>query len=99
MSSHNKIETDGYGIALIELLTTIGLLEKISVIINGSIKNSWILSENWSETNVYLCLDSLSLDGHRSFNKKLLKMPLSFTNAFQQSQVFHKALSVVVEIS
>ena len=99
VSLHDEIKTDGYGMALIELLTTVGIIDKLSVISGDKVNSRWELSNNWKEKNLYLCLDGLSLDRHRSFNKKLLKMPLSFTNAFQQSQVFHKALSRVVEIS
>jgi hypothetical protein len=99
VSLHDEIKTDGYGMALIEALTFIGMLNKCEKVLNGDKMFTYELSENWEEKNIYLCLDGLSLDRHRSFHTKLLKMPLSFTNAFKQSQVFHKALTKVVEIS
>ena len=46
-----------------------------------------------------LCLDGLSLERHKSFLHKLCSLPMNFTNAYQQSIVFQKALSRVIEIS
>ena len=43
-------------------------------------------------------MDGLSLDRHRSLERKLLNQQLSFTKSFEQSLIFRKALSRVIEI-
>lgn len=48
---------------------------------------------------VNLCMDDLSFDRHRSFQKKLISLPFSYHKAFSQSLIFQKSLSRVVEIS
>ena len=48
---------------------------------------------------VYLCMNGLSLDRHRSFQNKLVKLPYSYINVFKQSIIFQKALTRVVDIS
>ena len=48
---------------------------------------------------MYLCLDGLSLDRHKLFCKKLIKLPFRFTKAYEQSLVFQKAVSRVTEES
>ena len=47
---------------------------------------------------MYLCMDGLSLDRHRSLQKRLASLPLSFADAFEQSLRFQKALSRIIEI-
>ena len=44
-------------------------------------------------------MDGLSLDRHRSFQKKLVSLPFSYHKSFQQSLVFQKSLNRVVQIS
>ena len=48
---------------------------------------------------LYLCMDGLSLDRHRSFQRKLSNLPFAFDKAFRQCIIFQKAFSRVVEIS
>ena len=48
---------------------------------------------------MYLRLDGLSLDRHKLFFKKLIKLPFRFTKAYEQSLVFQKAVSRVTEES
>ena len=85
VSLHDQIRSDRYGITLIELLKTVGLLVKETNIYNTTKVMNQELSDNWKK--------------HRSFYNKLIKLPLYFSNTFRQSQIFHKALSRVVEIS
>lgn len=65
----------------------------------GSKGFEWKLSDNWQNKRIVLCLDGLSLDRHCGFCNKLLKLPISFTRAYQQSKIFQKALLQVVDIS
>ena len=48
---------------------------------------------------MYLCMDGLSLDRHRSFQRKLINLPYSYSREFKQSLVFQKALTKVIDIS
>ena len=82
--------------AVIELLTLVGILVRST---SESDIESWQLSNDWNKKTMILCLDGLSIDRHCSFMKKLIKLPLGFTQAFRQSQIFHKALNRVIEIS
>ena len=92
---HNEIKTDGYGMALIDLLVHIGLLEICEL--NGCKK--WTVCDNYKDKTVYLCLDGLSVDRHRCFFRKMIDLPLSFTDEFLQAIEFRKALSCVIELS
>ena len=92
---HDEIRTDGYGMALIDLLVHIGLLEITDL--NGCKK--WTVCKNYKEKTVYLCLDGLSVDRHRCFFRKIIDLPLSFTDKFLQAIEFRKVLSCVVELS
>ena len=93
---HDEISTDGYGKCIIELLTLHGILDKCK---SGENNYEWRLSTEWQKKKIILCLDGLSLDRHRGFCNKLLKLPISFTNAYKQSQIFQKALTRVIDIS
>ena len=93
---HDEITTDGYGKCIIELLTLHGILIKEKY---GAKSFQWKLAENWKKKTIILCLDGLSLDRHRGFCHKLLNLPMSFTRAFQQSKIFQKALSRVIDVS
>ena len=44
-------------------------------------------------------MDGLSLDRHRSFQKKLVNLPYAYTKVFEQSIIFQKALTRVIDIS
>ena len=71
VSLRDEIKTDGYGMAMIELLCLSGILLKSKRDINSAVDNtSWTLSENWWKKTLYLCMDGLSLDRHRSFQRK-----------------------------
>ena len=97
VSLHDEIKTDGYGMALIELLVQIGLLvEKKDVDMDIKV---WKACENYKTKTVYLCLDGLSIDCHYCFYRKLLDLPLSFTQEFKQAIEFQKVFGRVVELS
>lgn len=97
VSTRDELKTEGYGMAVVELMTLVGLLVEIKDKNGNAYK--WILSEGWQERTMYLCLDGLSLERHRSFRNKLINMSFSFTESFKQSLLFQKALSRVVEVS
>ena len=94
---HDEIKTDGYGMALIELLVQIGLLNEIEDLSTGM--KVWKACNNYESKTVYLCLDGLSIDRHRCFYRKLLDLPLSFTEEFKQAVEFQKVFGRVVELS
>ena len=66
MSLRDEIKTDGYGMAIIEILCLAGVLIKVKMYTDVY---SWNLSKDWDQKTVYLCMDGLSLDIHRSFQK------------------------------
>mmetsp|Transcript_13333 Transcript_13333/g.19067 ORF Transcript_13333/g.19067 Transcript_13333/m.19067 type:complete len:244 (-) Transcript_13333:212-943(-) len=84
--------------AVIELLCYAGIIEKVETIVNEKIVPEWILGYNWDKKFIYLCLDGLSLDWHRSFQKRLMKLQVTFKKAYQQGMVFRKALDRVIEV-
>ena len=96
VSLRDEIKTDGFGMAVIELLCLVGILheEKIS-----DTYTKWELDCNWEDRRMFLCINGLSLDRHRHFQKKLSNVKLSFTNSFKQSIIFQKALTRVTEIN
>ena len=97
VSLRDEIKTDGFGMAAIELLCLVGILheEKIS-----DTYTKWDLDPKWHERRMFLCINGLSLDGRRHFQKKLSSnVKLSFTKAFRQSIIFQKALSCVKEVN
>ena len=96
VSMRDEIKTDGYGMAIIELLCLSGILLPTS---KQNDVGTWELNEKWEGKTLYLCMDGLSLDRHRSFQRKLVNLPFSFDKAFKQSFIFQKALSRVIEIS
>ena len=87
--------TDGYGMCVIELMTLHGILLKT----NNNNNTRWTLADKWQQKSMIICLDGLSLDRHRSFQNKLCKMNMKFTDTFQQSLTFQKALSRVIAVS
>ena len=64
VSLRDEIKTDGFGMAVIELLCLVGILheEKIS-----NTYTKWELDKNWDKRRMFLCIDGLSLDRHRHF--------------------------------
>lgn len=82
--------------ALIEFLCISSVIETIG---NIDEVKTWKLSDGWEEKTFYLCMDGLSLDRHRSFERKLVNLPFSYAKAFRQAIVFQMALSGVVLIS
>jgi hypothetical protein len=71
---HDEIKTDGYGMAILDLLSLVGILIAEKNIESGKMK--WLLSDGYQNKTMYLCLDGLSLDRHRSFTHKLIKLPI-----------------------
>ena len=96
VSLRDKIRTNGYSMAIIENLYMDGLLSHIK---SKNYMEYWELCDGWETKVVYLCMDGLSLDRHRSFQKKLVKLPYSYRSVFKQSIIFQKALTWVVDIS
>jgi len=94
VSFRDEVTTEGFGLAVIELLVYSGVLDKIK----HEKHSKWVLGKNWHKKQVYLCLDGLSLDRHRCFLKRLTDLPVSFQRAYQQGIIFRQALSQVVEI-
>jgi hypothetical protein len=94
---HDEIKTDGYGMAILDLLSLVGILIAEKDIESGKMK--WSLSDGYQNKTMYLCLDGLSLDRHRSFTQKLINLPIRFTAAYEQSRIFQKALNQVIEVS
>jgi len=92
---HDEIRTDGYGMALIDLLEHVGMLQKS--VING--RTRWNACDDYKVKTVYLCLDGLSVDRHRCFFRKIVDLPLSFTDEFMQAIEFRKVLTRVIELS
>ena len=75
VSMRDDIKTDGYGMALIELL---GLSEVLSQCSSHNSVTTWELNENWNGKTLYLCMDGLSLDKHRSFLENADKYTICF---------------------
>ena len=63
MSLRDEIKIDGYGMAIIELYLS-GILLKIEERNDATV---WELNKNWEDKTMYLCMDGLLLDLHRSF--------------------------------
>ncbi len=97
VSTRDEVSTSGFGMAIIELLVLIGVLVEEKNEHDGTV--SWTLGEKAStKLFLYLCIDGLSLDRHRSFKKRLKMIPQSYARNFQQALVFQKALKRVIEI-
>ena len=96
VSTRDEIRTDGFGMAVIEILVYAGILVKTTD--DRTKQLSWCLSTSWKRKNLFLCLDGLSLERHKSFQKRLTKLPISFKKAYQQGLIFRKALSRVIEM-
>ena len=85
VSLRDEIKTDGYGMAIIELLCLSGVLSQTS---RYEDVITWDLNEKWEDKTLYLCMDGLSLDRHRSFQRKLTNLPFAFDKAFRQLIIF-----------
>ena len=44
-------------------------------------------------------MNGLSLNHHRTFQEKLVKLPYAYTKVVKQSIIFQKALTQVIDIS
>ena len=64
VSLRDEIKTDGYGMAIIEILCLSGILIKVKMYGDTF---AWELNPKWNEKTVYICMDGLSLDRHRCF--------------------------------
>ena len=96
----DEIKTDGYGMTMIKLLCLSVILTNIERETNSAVDSAtWTLSSNWEKKVLYLCMDGLSLDRHRSFQRKLTNLPFLFDKAFRQCIIFQRGFSRVVEIS
>ena len=71
----DEIKTNIYGMIIIELLYLSGIL--IHTVSDMEVE-SRDLVKGWKQRTLYLCMDGLSLDMHRSFQKKLIKLPYSY---------------------
>ena len=89
-------ESSSSAVSSIELLVRCGILTQVKISDNAS---RWDSSPNWDKKRVVLCVDGLSLDRHKSFQKKLANIKTSFTNNFLQAIVFEEALDRVIEIN
>ena len=103
VSLRDEIKTDGFGMAVLELLMHAGIIESIDVKTKTSpneekIRKEWRLTNNFDTKKLILCLDGLSLERHKSFQKRLIKLPMSFKYAYQQGMVFREALAQVIEV-
>ena len=94
VSLRDELKTDDFGIAVIELICIVGILQRVDI----NSYPQWNLVAGWEDKVMYLCMDGLSLDRHRSFQKRLVNLPISFTKAFKQAITFQKALSCVIDI-
>lgn len=74
MSLRDEIRTNGYGMAIIEILCMASVLLHIKS--NNDIKY-WEVCDDWEAKVFYLCMQGLSLDSHRSFQNKLMEIPYS----------------------
>ena len=74
----------------------IGVLEHVAV---SDTYSRWELVTDYHKKKIILCVDGLSLDRHKHFQKKLLNVKTSFSNNFRQATIFKKALGCIIEIS
>ena len=96
VSLRDEITTKGFGMAVIELLCLVGILKEEQI---DETRSKWVLGDNWSEKVMILCVDGLSLDRFRCFEKKLSNVKMSFSSSFEQTIIFQRALSRVVDIN
>ena len=82
--------------AIIEILFLLWLLIHT---ISDTCVESRDLVKDWDTRTVYLYMDRLSLDRHKSFQKKLIKLLYDHTKVFKQSLICQKALTQVIDIS
>jgi hypothetical protein len=71
VSLQDEILTDGFGIALIEILVMVRILKEERL---SETHTKWTACNNYNEKRLYLTMDGLSLDRHRLFKKKLMKI-------------------------
>ena len=66
VSLRDEIKTDGYGMALIEILRLSGILIQVNQEDDAC---EWVLNKEWEAKTLCICIDRLSLDRHRLFQK------------------------------
>ena len=96
VSLRDEITTNGYGMAVVELLVSTGIMKCVPI---PQACCKWVLTSDYHKKIIYLCMDGLSLERHRSFMKKLMNIPQSYEKNFHQSIAFQRAIGQVVEIS
>ena len=97
VTDDDEVSNKGYGMALIKLLTLVGLLN-YAVQPTETTDPSWILCDDIDEKLLYLCLDGMSINRHRSFKKSLSLLPMNFMKSYEQSIIFKKAIDQVIPI-
>ena len=99
VSLEDEISNEGYKKALRELLVLTSIMnESHYQNSKGVCVKKWALANDWNKKKIYLCMDGLSLERHRTLQKKLSNEPISFTKAYEQSVDFKKALGQIIEI-
>ena len=99
VSKRDEVSTSGFGMAIVELLVMISVLKEVKTSNDNDIEvTQWELGDDYLKKQLYLCIDGLSLDRHRSFKKRLRMIPQSYSRNFQQAIIFQKALKRIVEI-
>ena len=98
----DEARTKGYhAAALIKLMGNVGLLEyerkPSSAIGSSTYTPTFTLAHNIDDKLMYLCLDGMSINRHRSFKKYMSTLPIGFTKAYEQSWIFKTALERVVQ--
>lgn len=96
VSLRDEIKTEGYGVAVIELLILVGIL--IETTINDEYKR-WDLCRDYKERCLILAVDGLSMDRHLGFQRKLKSVKTSFTQNYEQAKVFEKAFERIIEVN
>ena len=89
VSSRDEIKTDGYGMALFEMLEQIGIIIKKD-------SKEWILNPEKLDTYLLLCVDGLSLDRHSGFQRKLLQVSSSSISKLKHAMVFKNVFKRII---
>ena len=57
-----------------------------------------VIGQDYNSTFSCLCIERLSLDLHRSLQKRLISLPVTFFDSFAQGLVFQDVLSKVIAV-
>ena len=96
VSIRDDIETDGYGMAVIELLSHVGFLVQEDS--DDSIKE-WKIPIRNQYKKLLLCIDGLSMDRHHGFYKKLLRVASGSTSSLKNAITFKRVFNNIIEVS